>query len=47
MLDSFDDFEAENDEVHPVIVASGISILSITAKISSLSTQFAKAFSRL
>lgn len=46
-LDSFDDFEAENDEVQPVIVARGISMLSMTANISTLSTQFAKAFSRL
>ena len=46
-LDSFDDFEAENDEVQPVIVARGISMLSMTANISTLSTQFDKAFSRL
>jgi hypothetical protein len=47
MLVSFDDLEAENDEVHPVTVARGISMLSMTANISSLSTQFASAFSRL
>jgi hypothetical protein len=47
MLVSFDDLETEIDEVHPVTVARGISMLSMTANISSLSTQFASAFSRL